>query len=197
MADKNNSGKGIPKVRLDYTDIDFLIEVEGFARDGYDDQQIAEIFNVSSNTFSRNKIKKSQITKDNPKGESLLSRALKKGRKPLSVYVENSLLKRASGMTVKKHTTTSKYLVLPDGTQTETKIIQTISEEIELPPDTTAAIFWLKNHKPNVYNCQPIRFDATTSGKDLNDALPKIIKIEHVMISDKEIEKFDIESSMD
>jgi hypothetical protein len=191
---KKHYGKGIPKVKLDYSEADFLIQIEGFARDGYDDKQIASILGVAANTFSRNKQRKLSPSEENPKGESLLSRALKKGRAPLSVEVENSLYKRATGMHVKKISTTEQFMRMPDGTKTETKIIKTVTEIIELPPDTTAAIFWLKNHKPNLYNCQPLRVNTTSDGKDLVDPTRRISTIEHIIISDREIEKLDIES---
>ena len=55
--------------------------------------------------------------------------------------------------------------MIVDGKQTETEIIQ--ETETEYPPDTGAAMAWLKNRKPEEWNKQPIRVDATSNGKDI------------------------------
>ncbi len=124
----------------------FLLQVEGWARDGYDDKQIAELLGLNETYFCTQK-------KNFPK----LSEVLKKGRQPLSVLVENSLFKRATGMKVT--TVIKKYIELPDGTTSEQAIIQETITEI--PPDTGAAMAWLKNKKPEQWNKQPTKVAAT------------------------------------
>jgi hypothetical protein len=184
-ASLRNTGKNIHKNRIDYNDPDILDEIEGLARDGYDDKQIAQIFNVSANTFSRNKVKKNAKTQENLKGESGLSIALKKGRRPLTVQVENSLYKRAMGMVVTKHTKRFKYLLMPDGTQSETKLVTTTTEEIELPPDTAAIIFYLRNHRPDIYNVYSKEYSSKLEKERLVDDLPLINRIEHITCVEK------------
>ena len=53
--------------------------------------------------------------------------------------VENALLKKALGYTITLH----KQKVTKDGDVVDTE------EEMHVPPDTTAQIFWLKNRKTN------------------------------------------------
>ncbi|SUJ19197.1 Uncharacterised protein [Sphingobacterium spiritivorum] len=123
----------------DYTDPMFLLQVEGWARDGYDDCQIAELLDLSAPHFSTLKTSISE-----------LSKALKKGRQPLEVLVENSLFKRATGLKVK--TTVRKWVVMPDE-KGEFQNVEVVQEtETELPPDTGAAMAWLKHKKPEMWN---------------------------------------------
>lgn len=150
------------KRKVDFSDPETLILIEGYARDGFDDLQIAALLGYNSSYFSGLKNSKDEISK-----------ALKRGRKPLEIMVENSLFKRATGMKIK--TIIRKWMVLPDGTQTDTEIIQ--ETESELPPDTGAAMAWLKNKKPDVWNKQPIKIDSTTNGDSLNDK-PFVINID-------------------
>ena len=103
---------------------------------------------------------------------SQLSQALKKGRKPLEIIVENSLYRRATGMKVK--TQTRRFIERPcdcDGDENcpycngygkITTNEETVQETVtELPPDTGAAAFWLKQKKPEIWNKQPDRTEIT------------------------------------
>lgn len=172
------------KTRIDYTDPMFLLEVEGLARDGFDDCQIAELLDISPEHFNRQKRKKQ------PDGsKSQLYQSVLRGRRPLAVLVENSMYKLAVGGH-KYKTTVTRWLLGPDGKQTDIEVVQ--ETETELPPNQAAAAFWLKHHKPDVYNIQPERVDVTTKGKELNEP-PRIAKIEHVTISSDHIKKQDLE----
>jgi hypothetical protein len=173
---KKNSEK--KKTTLDYNDPLFLLEVEGLARDGYDDQQIASIFDVVPETFSRNKKKPGSDG-----AESQLSQALRKGRRPLSVLVENALYKRAIGG-FRTKSILRKWMVV-DGKSTPVEIIQ--ETETEMPPDTNAIGMWLRAHKAEQYNPVIVQaIDHTTNGKDLKQ-LPVISKIEHVFIASDQL----------
>lgn len=106
---------------------DKLTLVEGWARDGLTDIQIAEKLGISKDTFYEYKKKYSDF-----------SDSLKKGKEIVDYEVENALLKKALGYTI----TLKKEKVTKDGNVVE------IKEEVLVPPDTTAQIFWLKNRKP-------------------------------------------------
>lgn len=84
--------------------------------------------------------------------------ALKKGKTPVDFEVENALLKRAMGFEYEEVVT--EILRQPDGTQREhiKKIRKTI------PPDTTAAIFWLKNRKPEQWRDKREQIVSTKDG---------------------------------
>lgn len=124
------------KPKFDFTDKHNLLKIEGWARDGWEDKQIAEALRYNETYFSELKGLKSE-----------LSEALKRGRQPLDILVENSLYKRATGLKVK--TVVKRWMVLPDGTKTDTEILQ--ETESEVPPDTGAAMCWLKNRKPEIW----------------------------------------------
>ena len=107
---------------------DNLIRLEGWARNGLTDEQIAHNIGISVKTLY-----------DWKNNHSDICNALKKGKEVVDIEVENALLKRALGYsyTEKKTTKSDK-----DGEKIE--VI-----EKHMPPDTTAQIFWLKNRRPS------------------------------------------------
>lgn len=105
-----------------------LIKIEGWARDGLTDEQIAHNIGISRKTLADWKNKYGDI-----------SDTLKKGKEVVDIQVENALLKRALGY---EFVEVTKEL-------TETGLIVTKKVTKQQVPDTTAAIFWLKNRKPN------------------------------------------------
>ena len=105
---------------------DKLILLEGWARDGLTDEQIAK--NIGISRASLYEWKKKEVD---------IFDALKKGKEVIDFEVENALLKKALGYTI----TLNKQKVTKDGDVVD------ITEEVHVPPDTTAQIFWLKNRK--------------------------------------------------
>ena len=103
---------------------DKLILIQGMARDGLTQQQIANNLGISIDTLIENKKKYSEFND-----------ALKKGKEVIDFEVENALLKRALGYEYEEETYENGIL---------TKKVKK-----QVPPDTTAQIFWLKNRKPN------------------------------------------------
>lgn len=106
---------------------DKLVLVEGWARDGLTDEQIAKNLGIGKNTFYQYK-----------KEHQDFSDSLKKGKEVVDFEVENALLKRAKGYT----TVLKKEKVTKFGDVVE------VEEEMHVPPDVLAQIFWLKNRKP-------------------------------------------------
>lgn len=100
-----------------------LIKLEGWARDGLTDDQIAKNIGINRDTLYRWK-----------KAHSDISDALKKGKEVIDRQVENALLKRALGYTYEE--------VTFEGDVEVKRVIK------QVVPDTTAQIFWLKNRKP-------------------------------------------------
>ena len=103
---------------------DKLILIQGMARDGLTQQQIADNLGINVDTLKKKKKKYTDF-----------SEALKKGKEVVDIEVENALLKRALGY---------KYDEVTYENGVETK---RVTKEVQ--PDTTAQIFWLKNRKPN------------------------------------------------
>ena len=144
------------KPKYDYTDVEFLLELEGLARDGWDDKQIAEKYHIEQTYFCDLKQKYPQ-----------LNQALKRGRKPLNIIVENSLYKRAVGLKTK--TIIKQWIEDEEGSQTGgLRITET---ETEYPPDTGAAMAWLKQRKPELWNKQPIKIDHTSNGSTIQQTI--------------------------
>lgn len=106
---------------------DKLILLEGWARDGLTDKQIAHNIGVSERTFTEWKTRFSSI-----------SSVLKKGKEVIDRQVENALLKRALGYEYEEVKEKYEMGVLSERTITKKIVV----------PDTTAQIFWLKNRKP-------------------------------------------------
>lgn len=100
-----------------------LLKIEGWARDGLTNEQIAGNMGISRETLN-------QWSKKYPD----ISDALKKGKEVVDRQVENALLKRALGY---------EYDEITMEYGKETKRVTK-----QVAPDVTAQIFWLKNRKP-------------------------------------------------
>jgi hypothetical protein len=114
---------------------DGLTLLEGWARDGLTDEQIASNMGINVATLYRWKKKECKICE-----------ALKKGKEVVDIQVENALLKRALGYDYQEQ---KVELSEKDGK----KVVQTMKH---VPPDTTAQIFWLKNRRPEKWRDKPI-----------------------------------------
>ena len=138
------------KPKFDFKDPHNLIRIEGWARDGLDDKQIAANIGYNETYFSELKGKIPE-----------LSKALKNGRAPLELKVENTLYTKATGMKVKVQQAIKVKDVYYDeeGRRCENERIEIVELEQEIPPDTTACIFWLKNRKPEQWNKPAPRID--------------------------------------
>lgn len=99
--------------------------------------------------------------------------ALKKGKAPVDIEVENALLKRATGYTVKikKPVKIKTKRQLKDKGTIEEEHIEFVEEEIYIAPDTTAQIYWLKNRRPDKWRDKP-----QTSAADTDDPLMAMLK---------------------
>ncbi len=110
-----------------------LLLIEGWARDGLTDEQVARNLGISRQTLYVWCEKYADI-----------SDALKKGKDVADREVESALYKRAVGYRVKKQVR-ERRLNRKTGKQ---EMVVTKETEEEVAPDVTAAIFWLKNRKP-------------------------------------------------
>lgn len=143
-----------------------LLKLEGWARDGLTDEQIAENIGIQRPTLYDWKNKYSDI-----------SDALKRGKEVVDRQVENALLRRALGYSYEEqeyatfpleddeyyealetHIQNFKFMK-PEATDIDiqmerdnfpkVKKVLIKSKTKEVVPDTTAQIFWLKNRKPD------------------------------------------------
>lgn len=107
---------------------DNLILIEGWARDGLTDKEIAQNMGIAESTLYDWKNKYPEI-----------SESLKKGKEIVDRKVENALLKRALGYEYTETKTKTEGGVVTEVTTTTRQVV----------PDVTAQIFWLKNRKPD------------------------------------------------
>lgn len=79
-----------------------------------------------------------------------ISTALKNGKEVADIRMENALYERGLGgvREVKKTFKVKKSYYDEQGRKCEKEELVTGTEEVYIPGDTTAAIFWLKNRKP-------------------------------------------------
>ena len=117
-----------------------LLLLEGWARQGLIDEQIAKNIGITAKTLYDWKNNHSDICK-----------ALKKGKEVIDIQVENALLKNALGYAFIEET-------IENGRSTK-KIKK------HMPPDTTAQIFWLKNRRPDLWR-EKQQFDIKTAISD-------------------------------
>ncbi|MGI8381675.1 transposase [Priestia megaterium] len=111
-----------------------LVLLEGWARDGLTDEQIAHNVGVSRSTLNDWKKKYPDI-----------SDALKKGKEVVDLQVENALLKRALGYAYEEVTEESQW----NEKAKRYELVVTKRVRKRQAPDTTAQIFWLKNRRPD------------------------------------------------
>lgn len=113
---------------------DGLLLLEGWARDGLTDEQIAHNIGISRGTLY-----------DWKKAYPDISNALKRGKDVVDIEVENALLKRAMGYDYVEE----RVEVNGNGKR---KVTQTTKH---VPGDTTAQIFWLKNRRADRWRDKP------------------------------------------
>ncbi|SDH77014.1 Transposase [Aneurinibacillus thermoaerophilus] len=113
-----------------------LTLLEGWARDGLTDEQIAKNIGISTSTLYEWKKKYSEI-----------SEALKKGKEVIDLEVENALLKRALGYRYDEVTKERCAIRDENGEIVGYEMVVTKVTTKEVQPDVTAQIFWLKNRQ--------------------------------------------------
>ena len=113
----------------------FPLLAEGFAREGLNDEQIAEKLGITTTPYYNYQIKYEEFRE-----------AIKRGKAPVDTKVENALLKRAMGFDVVEIHKTLK--IEANGTET-LKELKKITKHFA--PDVGAIVFWLSNRKPDYW----------------------------------------------
>ena len=136
---------------------DKLILLEGWARDGLTDEQIAK--NIGISRASLYEWKKKEVD---------IFDALKKGKEVIDFEVENALLKRALGYEYEEETYENGIL---------TKKVKK-----QVAPDTTAQIFWLKNRKKEQWR---EKVEVVETDEDLQNINKNISNIANLLNNPK------------
>lgn len=118
---------------LDWINEEGLLQIGGWAREGLSDKQIAHNMGISYSTF--------RLWRDKyPEMKS----ALKMSKAVVDLMVENALFKKAMGYE------TEEVVQEING---DKKFIKKTKRQV--PPDTIACIFWLKNRRPDKWRDKP------------------------------------------
>ena len=135
---------------IDWIEPEGLLKLEGWARDGLVDEQIAQNVGIAASTLYEWKKQYPEI-----------SEALKKGKEVVDRQVENALLKRALGYEYDE-------ITMEYGKETKRVTKQVV-------PDVTAQIFWLKNRKPDQWrDKQQIEHSGEIRSEKLSDIISQL-----------------------
>ncbi|API89038.1 transposase [Marinilactibacillus sp. 15R] len=129
-----------------------LLKIEGWARDGLTDEQIAHNIGIQRPTLYDWKKKHSDI-----------SDALKRGKEVVDRQVENALFKSATGYEYEE--------VTKELTDVGMRVTKIVTKQVS--PNPTSAIFWLKNRKPAEWR-DKTEVDATVKHDKLGSILEQL-----------------------
>lgn len=133
--------------------------VEGLVRRGATAKEVADELEVSVSTLYK------WADEDDA-----FSEALKGNRDIVDMQVEKSLLQRAMG-----YKASEKKTIVQSGNNGEQKPVRIEIIEKEIPPDTTACIFWLKNRNPDLWRDKR-EYDVEGKMNVEDDALTKSLE---------------------
>lgn len=126
---------------------DGLLTIEMWARQGFSDEQIAKNMGIARASLYSWFNQHSDILD-----------AVKRGRKPVQIKVEDALYSRCDWRTVEEERTETVY-----NADQEVVSRKVINQKKVIPPDTTALIFALKNLAPERFSDKPQKVDTNES----------------------------------
>lgn len=135
---------------------DNLILLEGWARDGLTDEQIAHNMGIAWSTL-----------KEWKKRFPAFSAALKKSKEVADRAVENALYKSACGYDYQEVTKERRF----NKATGQYEMIVTKTKTVHVQPSQTAQIFWLKNRKRDVWGDKPLVAEEVKQDDGLIEAL--------------------------
>lgn len=162
---KGNAGGRPTLYKEEYNQIAYVLCLRGAT-----DAELADTFGVEETTINNWKLEHVEFFE-----------SIKRGKSYADAVIANSLYERAKGCKIKKQTAIKLATKTPvknaAGEPTRimkhTERVEVVDLEEEIPPDTTAMIFWLKNRQPKEWRDKQ-EIDHTTGGEKL-DFRPRII----------------------
>lgn len=117
---------------------DNLLRLQAWARDGLSDEQMAHNIGITTTTLY-----------DWKKKYPAFSEALARGKEVVDIVAENALYQKAIGIkeTIMKPIKLKQILYKNGKRISEKEYIKMVPEEVYVPPDVKALIFWLTNRK--------------------------------------------------
>lgn len=122
-----------------------LVLLRGWARNGLFMEQIAKNIGISRKTLN-------EWVKKYPE----IGHALKENKEKADIVVENEVFKRAQGYTVKvvKHMKVRSEKIV-DGMKVAEEELVPVEDEVHIPADVKAQVFWLTHRKPKDWGKVP------------------------------------------
>lgn len=155
---------------------DGLLSIESWARDGLSNTQIAYNMGITRGTLE-----------GWAKKFEAIGEALRKGKRPVDLIVENAAFLRATGQWVEETETIIDKVSKAD----KDPRIRIIKRKRYIPPDTTACIYWLKNRKREQWNRLPEAFEVKND-LDNQKAKLEVEKLQKELAASRDDEKFEI-----
>ncbi|WP_025692587.1 hypothetical protein [Paenibacillus zanthoxyli] len=149
-----------------------LLKLEGWARDGLTDEQIAANMGVNVATLYRYKQDYCEIRE-----------SLKKGKEVVDRQVENALLKRALGYRYDEVTREPGTVEDEETGELKRAMVETKRVTKEVQGDVTAQIFWLKNRRPDLWRDKQL---VEHSGKVVQEQVHNLRKLSGKELADLE-----------
>ena len=141
---RTRTSKGGENVKYDYWMTDEGLEIiAGWARRGLTDADISHNIGITERTL-----------RDWKRRYPTINACLKNSKDLADTIVENALFRKATGYKTKE----VSYKADSDG-----NLVPVSAVEKEVPPDTTAQIFWLKNRRPDLWRDR--RKEADSDGQ--------------------------------
>lgn len=136
MNEKKPAKRGRRGEYEDWITEDGLLKVQGWARDGLSNEQIAHNIGITAKTLCEWQNRFCEFRN-----------ALKKGKEVVDREVENAMLKRALGYEYDE--VTQEPVEDKETGEVQMRVTKRVTKQVA--PDVTAQIFWLKNRKPNEF----------------------------------------------
>ena len=159
-----------PSKYQEWIEHDGLLRLEAYARDDLTDVDIAKRIGISKSTLNEWKKKYPEIAD-----------SLKRGKEPVDIEVENSALKKCHGYnaTVKKTFKLKDIWYDDQGRRCEKERLEVGYDEVHVPADTVAIIWWLCNRKPWAWRKSPADDGDTAAlnqAKELLSTIKSVIE---------------------
>ena len=151
-----------------------LDKITDWARDGLSDEQIAASMQIGRTTFYRWE----NMAKEEGSELKCIWDAITRGRSEATDVIENAVYQRAQTQVVKVKKPIKVRVTEYDerGRRTcEREEIQMIEEEVVVPGDTKAAIFWLANRRRSQWQSVNGTIPAKSGGKDGDDSSTGVV----------------------
>ena len=149
-----------------------LLLIQGWARDGLTDEEIARKMGITRKTLYEWMNKYGDICD-----------AIKRNKEVADREVEQALFRKATGFKIKE--VTRERRINPLTREPELVVIKEIEKDVA--PDTAAQVFWLKNRKPNEWrDKREVITDSSAELSDLDELTEKIFDSD----SNRQLEDF-------